>query len=191
MTPMCNSKEETHHFYTEGCNLREKNEANNTVLHFACLFNKLEVIRYLVDGKGCSLDDFNKLNNSPYMLAFMRNPNLDVTKYLYEDRKESMNFGNREYAPIQLSLGNENPEILKYFMDKMKGFEKYMMIFLKSALEKSCKKETLKYLMSFENINTSIMDHQGKNAIDWAIRGKCGLDLIRKKSSSLSFNIVQ
>ena len=97
---------------SETPNLNKKDNFGKTPFDYACHSNTIDVIQYLFQFS-VSLECLDKKEKTPLHYASLFNPNLDVIKFLVENKSDI----NR--IDVKNSKKNENKEIFEFLEKKI------------------------------------------------------------------------
>jgi ankyrin repeat protein len=97
------------------------NDDGDTLLHIAAVSNSVEVVKYLVEGKGINVNMRNNKNQDMPLHKAAAGGNLAVVKYLIErgapvDAKNAVDF-----MPLQVAANSDRAnsiDVLKYLLEK-------------------------------------------------------------------------
>lgn len=102
-----------------GCNPSEKDNQKNSPLCVAASSGSLDILKYLIEGKACSTDLYDRTLLHVACESFA---NLAVVKYLIEERDCDPNAKDTEgNTPLNVAAFSGCLEILKYFIEDIES----------------------------------------------------------------------
>lgn len=149
-------------------------EHGNSVLHIAVYYNRIEILKFLIDiSKPVNLEDKNFNGDTPLMIACTRGY-IDIVHFLIKEEKCDVNTReNTGSTPFIASCANGKEDVTKYLLDYSKANYKILNKMKQSAVHKSAyygENRILKLLSKNTSLSFNTKDKFGNSPIHLAAK---------------------
>ena len=134
------------------------NEDGDLLLHMACQWGDVEIVRYLVCDQQCDVTVQNKSGDSPLLIACC-NKVLDIVKFLLQQRCDTTVRNKRGQSPLTIPL-NKNGDLLLHMACRWRDLK------------------TVKYLVCEQHCDVNVQNKNGDSPLHIACHYK-GFHIIK------------
>ena len=116
LTGFSGSVELVKYFVSRGCDVHDKDNEGDTVLHIACNNSKLELVQYLVDGDPDMLAIRDETGKSPFLLTGFSG-SVEIVKYLISRGCDAYDKDNDGDTVLHIACSRGKLELVQYLVE--------------------------------------------------------------------------
>ncbi len=121
--------EDIKHLVSMGHNPMKKDSNNNTALHIAAKYGRIEILKYLIEDQGCNPASLGQYGATPLHRA-AEGKHLSIVQYLITQHQvDSLEQDDHGYSPLHRACQGGDLAIVKFLINSMLAFMKIEDIF--------------------------------------------------------------